>query len=100
MSKIKVKSPLELEFQRAISETYPEIQSKIDQAFQLLQQAEEMARKRGIPFYSKISPVGQTFCPETFKKFARLDSNLVEELTSCFEPSHVLNGWEHSAICY
>jgi hypothetical protein len=76
------------------------IQKKIDAASKLLDEATTIAEENGVPFYSSISPLGQSYMPGDLGKFSELDQDRIEEIAGvCGEYLFDYNGWQHSAVC-
>jgi hypothetical protein len=64
-------------------------------------EAEKLSDEHGIPFGSNISPLSQSYFPNSFReKFPDLDldSEEIQELVGYSE--YYEGGWEHSAVCW
>lgn len=91
-------SGLELEFKKVVENHQSEIDEKLKEAADALDKAVELSEKYGIPFYSRVSPLGQCFYPDSFgDKFSDVSRDLVQEL--CETYSEYENSWDHSAVC-
>jgi hypothetical protein len=92
---------LEKEFTNVFNTHKNEINAKLAEAGKYLEEAEQLAEKYGIPFYSNISFLGQSYYPASYgKKFKELDRDFVSELTNAYPGEYGDNvGWEHSAVC-
>lgn len=104
-------------------EVYGLIQEKLDLSQKYLSEAQEISEKYGIPFYSEISPLPQTYVPESFEEVfeALCEQIKIESKDFIASYSHIENkatdllsgevginfyndyyggaGWERSAIC-
>lgn len=90
-------SELEKTFAKVANDIIPQIEEKLAAAMKLLGEAEELSEEHGVPFYSNISPLGQSFRPESFaEKFSEVDSDVVYDLTESYGE---YDGWQHSAVC-
>lgn len=88
---------LEQEFCSVVDSHLDEIKAKVDEASKVLKEATKLSEKYGIPFYSHISPIGQSYNPSSFsKKFPGLDEDIVSDLTASHSE---YSGWQHSAVC-
>jgi len=91
---------LELEFKALVDTVGKEIQTKVEMAEKLLDEAVELADRHGIPFYPGISTLGQPYVPASFKeRFGALDKELVGDLTDIGEYSLGHTGWRRSQLC-
>ena len=92
---------LEQEFKTLTETVGKEIESKIQQARQLIIEAVDLAEKHGIPFYAYVSELGSPYIPETFEnKYGVLDKELVEELTGVSSDDLENSpGWRFSSVC-
>lgn len=89
---------LEEEFKALLDTVGKEIDEKVSAAAKLLDEAIDLSDKHGVPFYSPVSNLGQSYCPTSFTdKFSSLDSDNVRELTEVYDLEGY--GWEHSDIC-
>ncbi len=113
-------SDLEEEFKQAIKE-YQAVQEKfekearghIDTAREELRKAVVVSDKYGVPFYSPISFIGQTYTPESpfNHKLSRMAEKLqdsgdedkeLDEALGYWEDEYYkfeYEGWKHSAAC-
>lgn len=72
-----------------------------------LREAEALADKHGVPFRSGISPLSNSYVPNSFSKskFAALERDVVCDIAGVWGEyiSDMLsgygNGWLHSAVC-
>lgn len=89
---------LEEEFNKIVQEKSVLIDAKLKQANMLLKEAIDIAEENGIPFYSNVSHISQTYTPESFaSKWGELDSEVFDELG--IYPGEYGGGWDHSAVC-
>lgn len=95
---------LEKEFLEAHEKATKLIDEQLDFAAKAINKAERISEKYGIPFSASVSPLGQSYTPESFeKKFGGLD---LEELAENLKTDDLYDvypgeypGWEHSAVC-
>lgn len=93
----KEDTALELEFRKVAESALKEIQDKVSQASALLSEAVALSEKHGIPFYSEVSFLAQSYKPTSFEsKFSEVDSDFVYSVTNA---SSSYAGWEHSDVC-
>ena len=92
---------LEQQFETMADSVGAEIQTKLQQAEKLLNEACELADEHGIPFYTNVSLLGQPYVPEAFQsKWRDLDRDFVANITEV--ASYDLGsayGWAHSQVC-
>jgi hypothetical protein len=94
-----MESELEAEFRALMGTVGREIYDKVEAASKLLDEAEELANKHGVPFYGQVSPLGQAYIPRSFQeRFAGLKPEIAEEIAH-MEIDGYGNGWERSALC-
>lgn len=90
------------ELEKKFRENYPivqaQIQEQIKTAQKFLAQAEKLADEHGIPFYSRISPLGQRYYPPSGEKLMDLGGDFREEF-ELYPQDDAWYGWEHSAVC-
>ncbi len=93
------KTELENEFRQLVNQHKFEIEAKVKEASDALAEAEELADKYGIPFYSDVSRINQGYTPKLFlDKFEdELDADVVYKLTQVYDLEY--EGWAHSAVC-
>lgn len=93
---------LEAEFKQVATTFGMQIEAKIALSAQILKEAMELADAHGIPFYSEISLIPQSYVPTTFnKKFKDINPDVVEELTGVSEyDQNDAYGWHVSQVCY
>lgn len=93
----KEKEDLELEFMEACNKANHLINKKIEIATKALDEAVSIAEEYGVPFYARISPVGNTYTPIKFKqKYDSIDRDLLSANEIDYSG---YSGWEHSAVC-
>lgn len=91
---------LENEFLTLCSTIGEEIRSKVEQAEKCIAEACQLADRHGIPFYSEVSELGQSYVPNLFnERFHSLDQKTVAELLDMrtWDLDH-WRGWKHSQI--
>lgn len=91
---------LESRFRKVVDQYTPTIQDKLAAAAGLIEEAEELADKHGLPFRPKYSITGfcMSYMPKTFKQmFSTVNSNLVYELTHA--SGNEYDGWQSSQTC-
>lgn len=72
---------LEKEFRAMVAEVRGEIERKLEHAYELIRQAEKISDTYGLPFDSKVSPLWQSYTPQTyFDKYGALDAEVAEEV--------------------
>ena len=91
-------SKLEKEFEELVAKVHKEINIKIAEAAKMIEEAEKISTKYGIPFSSEISPIRNSFIPKTFKMPKKLDEDFVWETCDVYVEENY-PGWEHSAVC-
>ncbi len=96
---------LEKEFLELKDRVHVMITEKVSAAAKLLEEAEQISEKHGMPFHSSVSFIRNTFTPTSFeKKFGKLankndeDFNFLHEVADMYIENGI-TGWEHSAIC-
>ena len=90
-------SDLEKKFKTAQNKANKEIDKQMTIALEAVQKACEISEQYGVPFYASVSPLGQSYKPDSFfEKWGELDN--VEELLDEGYVSEY-EGWEHSAVC-
>lgn len=97
-----VATALETEFQTLVDTIGKQIKEKIDAAEKLLEEATDLSDATGVPFYSSISALAQTYVPASFTngKFSELDPEFVERITDVSEYDLDSGyGWAHSQVC-
>lgn len=97
---------LEKEFKEAVEKATEEIDKYLKEASEALEKAVEVSEKYGIPFYTDVSPIGQSYRPESFeKKWSKLikddedeiDEEQIYDLLGDYLPEY--EGWQHSMVC-
>lgn len=95
---IEPENQLEEEFIKVYKEFGGEIQSRLDLAAQLINEAKELSEEHGLPF----KPKGQfhmSYIPHTLKiKFPDLDREFWGDVTGAHGGYDYL-GWQHSQVC-
>ncbi len=84
-------TPLERQFRVKYLETTKQINDKVEQAQQLLQEAINISDEKGVPFNSKISPINQPYIPKNVKNKKKVHKIFGYDLSN--------SGWLHSDIC-
>lgn len=92
-------SQLELEFRSLKDLIGREINAHLSNAQRLLNEALDISEKHGVPFFSEVSHLPQTYVPRSFPdRFGSMDMDRVEEMMDAnIDPSQ--DGWERSAVC-
>lgn len=92
---------LEDEFLKIVNEHKDEIQAKLKEASAALSAAVDLAEKYGVPFYSNISFLSQSYTPTSYyEKFPELERDVVGDLIDVYPGGEWGgDGWEHSAVC-
>lgn len=93
---------LETEFKQIATTIGMQIEAKVALSEQILKEAMELADAHGVPFYSGISLIPQSYVPTSFnKKFRDINPEVVEELTGVSEyDQNDAYGWHVSQVCY
>lgn len=101
MEETKDITALEKEFEAAVETSKELINQKLKEAKYALQEAQNIAEEYGVPFYTDISPISQSYFPKSYhKKYSELDDDFVVELTNAYDEWHAeFSGWQHSAVC-
>ncbi len=102
---------IEEDFKAVIEAHTGEINAALRRAVEALDEATDLADKYGIPFYSNISMLGQTYQPKSYDKLwnneawrqerdTKDDSedDLFTQVTGDYPGEY--DGWQHSAVCY
>ena len=93
-------SPLERQFRAAVPAVQALIGEKLDLALKYLQEAEQIADDNGIPFYSPISPLSQSYIPDSLQeKWNDVSKEVVQQETETYSEYDFCGGWQHSAVC-
>lgn len=94
-------SDLEAEFRKVFKSHIDKIDKQLEIASKAIAKAEKLAEKYGLPFSSNVSPLSQSYFPESFvEKFGDLDSDTVYDITGAYTSYYNEGaGWEHSAVC-
>lgn len=94
-------SELEAEFKALCDAHMSEINEQIDVARVAIRKAVELSEKYGIPFSSDITPLGMSYCPDSYYgKFDELDKGFVSEVAGAsLWNMYGGSGWEHSDVC-
>lgn len=91
---------LEIEFSKVCQTITPQIKEKIDLAAKLIEEAEGLSEKHGIPFRAKVSFIYNSYIPQSLdKKFPDIDDEFVSEETGVYKFEYGGGGWQHSAVC-
>jgi len=90
---------LEKEFQGVVNEHAARIKEKLDLAMGEFQEAVDLADKYGIPFYTPLSPISQSYIPDKFLDlYDGVDREFVTSITGVYD-DYWAAGWQHSAVC-
>lgn len=98
--KANSKKALEIKFKEAVEQATKEINVHVKNAREELKKAVEISEKYGVPFYSDVSLLSQSYRPSSFDdKFYELNEehDLMFELLTDGLP--VQSGWQQSMIC-
>lgn len=91
-------SSLEEEFKQAVNKCADKIEDKLNKAAKLISEAEKLSEEYGVPFRARISPISNTYVPDSFQEqFGKLDSEIIIEICDVY--SDLEPGWEYSAVC-
>jgi hypothetical protein len=92
---------LEKEFENLIDSVGEQIKAHIKTAHQALLLATDLADVHGIPFFTQVSEIGQSYVPHSFRdKWLNLDPNYVADLTEIVVEELINNGgWNTSSVC-
>lgn len=91
-------SEIEREFRKAAPDVLEQIYKHVAEAHEALDKAVSLSEKHGIPFDSSISPLSQSYKPNSFgEKYEGVSDNIISAVTDC---SAEYEGWQHSAVCY
>lgn len=102
---ISTNSELEIKFQQIFNEHHNQIQEKLSQASQLIEEAVEISEKYGLPFRPQEDIMWMTpsYIPESFNgKFPNLDYEFWTNLTDAcgdFDDEIGFTGWQQSQVC-
>lgn len=89
---------LEAEFRKVAEAHMDEIDEQVEIAQKALRMAVKLSEKYGLPFYAGVSPLGQSYCPNSLQDiFGDLSSGIIHDVTGVYSISD--EGWEHSAVC-
>jgi phytoene dehydrogenase-like protein len=89
---------MERSFRLIAEEAQEKIDEKLSEASRLLDEAESISEQYGVPFSSGISPLSQSYFPNSFKKkFPDLDMSTAGEIADAHGEYDC--GWQHSAVC-
>lgn len=92
-------SEMERQFRKVAAEAGIRIQEKLNQAAQLIEEAEKISEETGVPFTASVSPLGQSYIPNSLaEKFPDLDTSFAYDVTEA-SSEYGYGGWEHSAVC-
>lgn len=93
-------SALERQFRSTVPGVQALINEKLALASKALREAEQIANDNGIPFYSDISPVSQSYIPNSLQeKWNEVSRDIVQEETDAYSEYDYCGGWQHSAVC-
>lgn len=92
---------LEAEFEKVVKQAHAEIDAELKKASEHLTKAVKLSEMYGVPFSARVSPLSNTYTPQTFqKKFGRVDADFVDEVTDTWDDEgRSYGGWRHSAVC-
>jgi hypothetical protein len=89
---------LEKEFLKAKEEAEKEIQKYVDEASHALRKAVKASENYGIPFYSHISFLSNTYTPRSYdEKWSEVDQDWASDVADIYSDGYP--GWQHSAVC-
>lgn len=93
---------LEKEFRETVVEISNQIRAKVREASKALDEAVALSEEHGVPFYSTVSPLSQTYSPTSVvDKWPGLDSETIEDISGGWTREYGFGaGWQHSAVCY
>lgn len=91
-------SELEAEFQAHWEKYEEQIQEHVSEAYKALEKAVAIADEHGIPFYSRVSFLGQNYTPAVLDQFSELDRDKIDEITGTYN-EYGGEGWQHSDVC-
>lgn len=99
---IKTSEELEKEFLEAVKKAKAEAEIQLKIARKAIVKVEKIAEKYGVPIDCDISPLYNTFTPESLEeKWKEIDAESFDELFGeagmCIEDTYA--GWQHSAVC-
>lgn len=96
-------SNIEKQFEEAVRIARKKIDKHLQKAMDELKEAEKISEEMGIPFFSQLSPIAQSFTPESFADkwadklgFDRIDW-ASEIIGANIEDEYP--GWQHSDVC-
>lgn len=94
-----VDSPIERKFRLAVTQANAEMNKHLEDASEALRKAVEVAEKYGVPFDSNISPIGNTYSPESVRSLhPKVSTDFIDSLTGTYdEENYEYGGWKHSA---
>lgn len=96
----EAETELEKEFKAAYDEVNDKINAFITEAESALDNAVQLSELYGVPFYSSISFLRNTYYPQShYEKFAGIDSEYVISITEAYNEYPGEGGWRHSAVC-
>lgn len=94
-------SALERQFRSAVPDVHALISEKLALSAQYLAEAQKISDDSGIPFYSHISPLSQSYVPNSLQeKWNEVSREVVQEETEAGSEDDYCGGWQHSAVCY
>lgn len=90
-------SQMERAFRLSVDDAQKRIREKTQEAHKALQEAVEISEETGIPFSAGISPLGQSYIPNSLsEKFPGVDREFYGDVAGA---SGEYEGWQHSAVC-
>jgi hypothetical protein len=95
-------SELASEFETLCADVHEQIEAKMKVARKAVKEAVAIAEKHGVPFRADVSPLGNSYLPQSFheSKFAELDQEVVCEIADVWgDYLFECGGWQHSAVC-
>lgn len=95
-------SDLEKQFQQVNETVGKEIKEKLSAASKLVREAEKLSEQHGLPFRAGVSPLSQSYVPESFRsKWPDLDRDFAVDETGAWSEYGYddYGGWAHSAVC-
>lgn len=88
---------IERQYRIACADAQRRIDEKLAIASAALDEAVAISEETGVPFSAYISPLSQSYLPNSFsEKFPELDSLFANDLAGAYGE---YEGWQHSAVC-
>ncbi len=90
---------MEEEFKTLVESVSKEIQNNIETANKYLQIAVDLSKKHGIPFDSNISPISQSYKPNSYGALTIEQQDIISDVVEFDSNYYDRNGWQHSRAC-